>query len=212
MSADAHAQVLHSDVLHSFGVSLFWVTLLPSNGNDSSGVNQSISLSLPVREHTAISIYSKSQISDPFYLYSCYASSSWRLHLVLLSFFHLSPFLFSLLLLPLFLYLFKIPITQDCFSRSHAAVQPHGSNMFRDFSSPPPPPQHPHPHTNTPQKKKKVRSLFISATVVRNVTAKPASLSFFFFSVSSLLAHSPLLLRAQALEWCHQNTKQAPVK
>lgn len=81
-----------STLQHSSGLSLFWATLLLSN--DSADVNQSISLSLPVREHTAISIYSKSQISDLFYLYSCYASSSWRLHLVPLFFFHVSSFLF----------------------------------------------------------------------------------------------------------------------
>lgn len=158
MSTDAYDQVLLSVVQHSLGSCLFWTTRLAwlKAMTMATWINRSPSLQSSPRTQPSPYI-ARAKSPDPFYLYSRYASSSWRLHLVCL-------FFFTLFLL-LFFYLFKIPITLDCFSRSHTAVQPHGSNMFRDFSSPP----HPLFPTSTSKRtytyKNDVNSLFISGTV-----------------------------------------------
>lgn len=105
----------------SSGWSLFWVAVSQLTAG-AEQIDWSPS-ALPVQEHATISIYSKRQISDLFYLYSCYAFSSWHLR----SFSSPPPRLSSTCS--------EIPRTRHGFSKSHGAVWPLGSNMFRDLCS-----------------------------------------------------------------------------
>lgn len=88
--------------------SLFWVAVSQLTAG-AEQINWSPS-ALPVQEHATMSIYSKRQISDLFYLYSCYAFSS-----------------FSSPPPPLCC---EIPRTRRGFCKSHGAVWPFGINQF----------------------------------------------------------------------------------
>ena len=93
----------------SSGWSLFWVAVSELTAR-AEQIDWSPS-ALPVQEHATMSIYSKSQISDLFYLYSCYAFSSW----------HLRSFFFSP---PPRLSSTSSEIPRHGFSKSHGAVWP----------------------------------------------------------------------------------------
>lgn len=146
-------------------------------------------------EHTAISIYSKSQISGLFYLYSCStSSSSWRLHLVLfLSFFFCKCFFFLLPPPPPLSLLVENSHNPTLLFSDHTQqCDPTGAACLEIFSSPP----NIHTYTSFVLSYSPKNMYFFLRRCNKSDKQTPYPWCF--------LSFSPLLSCTQAWEWYHR--------